>query len=204
MAPSVTLYAEHLLNIQQVTIFATLESESNRETRAELSSDRRSLSLTHDGETATICLPSEIAGSASLTLPMAKSKVLSFRLQVTEDGATLDRPHLRHGNDVPWPAASLSCETSVACRECQNIVVRSSSLATWKDLPSENWAEMMDFWHCHKPADHEAHVADAPSTMKGYAASSAVRTSPGTGLVDLSYLLICEQDCSNIQVRQSL
>lgn len=203
MTPSVTLYAEHLLNIRQVTIFATLEAESNQATRAELSSDRRSLSLTHDGETATIVLPSEIAGSASLCLPTAKSKVLSFRLQVTEDVATLAMPQLRHGDDVPWPAASLSRETSVACRECKEIIVNSSSITTWKDLPSEHWAEMMDFWHCHKPDEHETHVADAPSSMKGYAASSSLIMKPGTGLVDLSYLLICEQDCSGIKVRPS-
>lgn len=204
MTPSVTLYAEHLLNIRQVTIFATLESESNRETRAELSADRRSLFLSHDGETATIYLPAEIAGSASLPLPAARNKVLSFRLQVTEDVATLDRSQLSYSNDVPWPAASLSCETSVACRECKEIIVKSPSITTWKDLPSENWAEMMDFWHCHKPDDHESHVADAQSSMKGYAASNALRPTPGTGLVDLSYLLICEQDCSGIQVRPVL
>ena len=204
MTPSVTLYAEHLLNIRQVTIFATLESGTNRETRAELSSDRRSLSLTHDGETATIYLPSEIAGSASLTLPVARSKVLSFRLQVTEDVAKLGRPELRHNNDVPWLAASLSHETTVACRECKMIIVKPPSISIWKDLPSENWAEMMDFWHCHKPNDHESHLTDAPSSMKGYAASNGLRATPGTGLVDLSYLLTCEQDCSAIQVRPTL
>lgn len=201
MTPSVTLYAEHLLNIRQVTVFATLDSESNLETRAELSSDRRLLSLTHDGDRATIWLPSGIAGSTALTLPAAGSKVLSFRLQVTEEVASLDRSHLSHNNDVPWPAASLTSETSVACRECKEMIVKAHSITTWKDLPSENWAEMMDFWHCHKPDDHESCMADAPGSMKGYAASNAPSPIPGTGLVDLSYLSICEQDCSSIQVR---
>lgn len=27
----------------------------------------------------------------------------------------------------------------------------------WKDLPSGNWAEMMDFWHCHKPDPEGGH-----------------------------------------------
>lgn len=204
MAPSVTLYAEHLLNIRQVTIFATLDSESNLETRAQLSSDRRLLSLTHDGDSATIYLPSAIAGSATLTLPAARSKVLSFRLQVTEDVALLDRSPLSVNNDVPWPAASLTSETSVACRECKEIIVKAHLITTWKDLPSENWAEMMDFWHCHKPDDYESYPAHAPDSTKGYAASNAIKTTPGTGLVDLSYLSICEQDCSSIQVRTVL
>ena len=204
MTPSVVLYAEHLLNIRQVTIFATLLSESNQETRAELSSDRRSLSLTHGGETATIYLPSEIAGNASLTLPMARSKVLSFRLQVTENMATLGGTQLSQSNEAPWPAASLSSETSVACRGCKDVFVKSSVITTWKDLPSEDWAEMMDFWHCHKPDNHEPQKADVPNPMKGYAACNALRTSSGTGLVDLCYLLISEQDCSGIQVRALL
>ena len=204
MTPSVVLYAEHLLNIRQVTIFATLLSESSQETRAELSSDRRSLSLTHDGETATIYLPSEIAGDASLTLPTVRSKVLSFRLQVTENVATLGGTQLSQSNEAPWPAASLSSETSVACRGCKDVFVKPSVITTWKDLPSENWAEMMDFWHCHKPDNHEPQKADAPTPMKGYAACNALRTSSGTGLVDLCYLLISEQDCSGIQVRALL
>ncbi len=82
--PSTYLYAEFLSNIRQVTLYASLESYNNNETKVQLSSDRKSISLSHDGETASILLPNEIAGNAQLTIPTHRAIDLSFRLQVAE------------------------------------------------------------------------------------------------------------------------
>ena len=195
---SSTLYAELLLNIRQVTVFATLRSDQNEETKVELSPDRKSLSLTHDRETVSISLPSEVASSAILTLPAAKAKQLSFRLQVTEDtkGSSSYGAGLETG--APWPARSLTAETRVACRDCHNIITHRK-INTWKNLPSENWAELMDFWHCHKP-DSGGATQHLQSVTKGYAAINRLSVRPGLGLVDDLNLIVSEQDCSGIQV----
>ena len=55
---------------------------------------------------------------------------------------------------VPWPATALQPGGPVHCRGCGGEVVAPGTVGGWKDLPSENWAEMMEFWHCHKPGDH--------------------------------------------------
>jgi hypothetical protein len=72
-------------------------------------------------------------------------------------------------------------------------------LKTWKDLPSENWAEMMEFWHCHKPHDHDAKDEDSLG-KKGYGASSAIAAQPSVGLVDQTSFLVSEVDCTGLLV----
>ncbi len=67
-------------------------------------------------------------------------------------------------------------------------------------MPSEYWAEMMDFWHCHKLHDHGSHNGDEHTAAKGYAAATKVTAESGIGLVDISFLLFAEKDCHGVQV----
>ena len=202
--PSINLYAELLLNIQQVTIHATLQSASNGETHVDLSSDHTVFFLTHNGETASIKLPVQVAQKVSLDGPVLEAKELSFRLPVAGEFARVDQSHLSTSNEVPWSAFSLSSETQLACRFCNCVVVDQFSVAHWKSLPNENWAEMMDFWHCHKPDTQEHGTSDASVSTKGYAASNSMSAQAGRGFVDICYFILSEQDCSGIQVRATL
>ena len=68
----------------------------------------------------------------------------------------------------------------------------------WKDLPSEGWAEMMDFWHCHKP--DEPHMHDHGSLKKGYAANSQLALKQGIAMVDANDFLLASEDCQDIAV----
>ncbi|OJJ99297.1 hypothetical protein ASPACDRAFT_120569 [Aspergillus aculeatus ATCC 16872] len=65
------------------------------------------------------------------------------------------------GGFVPWRAPDMRPGTRVRCRGCEGVVLdqpaRSAGGWVWKDLPSGNWAEMMDFWHCHKPDPEGGH-----------------------------------------------
>jgi hypothetical protein len=81
----------------------------------------------------------------------------------------------------------------------------------WKDLPSENWAEMMDFWHCNKPDIHEpnessareSHLDGAGSVAsKGYGADTKFAARITVGFVDITTFLLTNSDCSNLQVRK--
>ena len=160
--------------------------------------------------------------------------------QKTEGGGGQGRGHEANEEDedevdgVPWSAATLGSETRLRCRQCQNILLRSrleldddlslecgeessrgkkgSNGRIFKDLPSQNWAEMMDFWHCHKPdepghnhghehthGDSGAHqdpkmAQDQNGTVKGYGASNRVVATPGTVLVDVSSFVVAEED----------
>lgn len=62
-------------------------------------------------------------------------------------------------------------------------------------MPSGNWADMMDFWHCHKPEteskDGDAVESKYANLQRGYTAVG------GTALVELTYFLIAEGDCGS-------
>ncbi|KAL2352205.1 ubiquitin-conjugating enzyme E2-binding protein [Cryomyces antarcticus] len=203
---TITLYAELLFHIRAVSFITSLQTNSNKTTRAELSADGEHINLTHDGEVATIRLPTKIAGggSAVLTLPAAPSKELTLRLQLEERSPGLSRIDGGSANAVPWCASSLSEGTRVQCRECQSDLLGPQRVSEWKDLPSESWAEMMDFWHCHKPnVEHYVGYEDAQG-RKGYAASSHLVAVVGIGLVDLSYFLFAVEDCCGMEINPNV
>lgn len=202
--PQISLYAELLLHIRTVSLIATLQTLSNKETKASLSADGETISLTHEGETASIRLPTTISGGgdAALMLPAAPAKELTLRLQLEEKAPGL----LRLGgggreNHVPWSASELNGQdVRVLCASggCGEELVKRRVIGEegWKDLPSENWAEMMDFWHCHKPD----HLHGGAGDGKGYAAANRLVARSGTAFVDLTHFLLKEEDCCGIQV----
>lgn len=114
---------------------------------------------------------------------------------------------------VPWTASDMAPSAKVRCKECCNIFLDKPTPHgdtetdlpgwTWKDLPSGNWAEMMDFWHCHKPdppkraGRHDAE--DANTQVKGYAAANRVVAIPGTVLVDVATFLVAGSDCLGLE-----
>jgi hypothetical protein len=58
---------------------------------------------------------------------------------------------------------------------------------------------MMEFWHCHKPHDHE-HQDPESLASKGYGANHAISAQKGTGFVDLTSFLFSESDCQGLKV----
>lgn len=201
------LYVEHLLNIRTLSIQANLTTVSNKETNATLSADGKILSLTHEGESASITLPIVLspsrASTVTLTIPAVPSKTLTFRVQLEEkesqlNGNTpLNNASADQANVIPWMSDSLGVETQILCRECRTVLVGKDIPRIWKDLPSEGWAEMMEFWHCHKP--HEPHDAGS-HVKKGYAADAKVALDVGVGMVDPLDVLLAPGDCSNVEV----
>ncbi|TAQ91130.1 hypothetical protein B7494_g574 [Chlorociboria aeruginascens] len=207
MSPSKPLvYAELLSNIRQISAIVALDTPWNSASKVEVSASGREIIIDHNGETTSLDLPGHVSSNARLQIPVLGSKEVSWRLplagpaQHTEDDA--------QSNGVPWSASSLNEDAEFQCRNCASVLVKRGSIRTWKDLPSENWAEMMDFWHCHKP-DLEENGEDRPAghgntkngiASEGYAASSKFRAEPGLGFVDLTTLLFSSTDCMGIQV----
>ena len=191
------LYAELLLNIRQVTVFVILPSKCNTNTRIGLDHDQRTLRLRHEDEESIIELPCSVANNANLKLPSVAARELSFRL-VVSDTAILPAQS-KHATDCngPWPASRLSPATQVACGSCGTFLV--TNVNVWKHLPSAGWADLMDFWHCHKPSAIDGDDNHAGSS-KGYAAANILGPTTGTGLVGVTYLLVSSMDCTGIQV----
>jgi ubiquitin-protein ligase E3 D len=193
------LYAEHLQNIRTLSIQASLATAPNKETKATLSADGSLLSLSHEGETANIRLPLSIGqhSDATLTLPAAPTKDLTFRLNIEEKpgaDSALGNGASSSENTIPWMAGDLTPDTEISCAKCHWIFVHRGRITQWKDLPSEGWAEMMDFWHCHKPDEGLAHGAE--NAGRGVSANSKLAVEPGVGLVGSTDFLFHSRDCA--------
>lgn len=195
-----------------------------------LSESRRAVTVAypepHQDVCETIKLPARVSEAARRGLnidgrwQMEEGKVeagqgrrkreLSFRMPLDPSDGFHAGTENEMDDFVPWTARDMTASTKVRCKNCGNIILgRPASKQsadtpapgwTWKDLPSGNWAEMMDFWHCHKPDPHEDDVdrgadKDPNAHVKGYGAANRVVAIPGTVLVDVATFLVKEEDC---------
>lgn len=227
-APSLDLHAELLPNIRQVTLYISPPDTpqlKNRHPEIHLSDSRRAVTVSYGDVSETIKLPARVSEAARVALRRQDKlgeggKEVSYRMQIdaSEESASGEMVD----EFVPWTAGGMTPVTKVRCRACGSVVLDSPASApseshagpgwTWKDLPSGNWAEMMDFWHCHKPDppkdDHgSAHGQDAngagaedPNALvKGYGAANRVVAAPGIVLVDVASFLVAEVDCLGLK-----
>ncbi|KAF4781966.1 hypothetical protein HER10_EVM0005802 [Colletotrichum scovillei] len=184
-----TIYAELLTNIRQLSVAVTLPSPAGGQTRALIAPNGETLHIHHAGTETSFPLPGRVLAQtgAPTTLPTPRSSASSSASQTLSWRLPLaaDSPAARSGSVADDP---------------------------WKDLPSENWAEMMDFWHCHKPStdreDEHEHGANGEGkqkddhehlTRRGYGANSSIAAQPGVGMVDLTSFLFCEADCVGLK-----
>lgn len=197
--PKIYLYAEALMHIRQLTLHASLETDKNEHTKILISSDKHIITAIHDGESSSIYLPTQISGTADVTFPFDRKTEISARVQID------DAEQLKAGSDdlagieVPWCATDLSETTSARCKGCTSEILEGGKVITWKDLPSDHWADLMDVWFCHKP--HNDHTPDHHAAeAKGFSAKSKITAQPRTGLVDAVSFMLHRDDCSSIQV----
>ncbi|KAJ2902563.1 hypothetical protein MKZ38_000393 [Zalerion maritima] len=196
MSPPIVIYAELLSNIRQVSIAVSLSSPSTQGTIAEISTDGLTLRILHDGSSRQLTLPSAVTAPRFLHIQQ-NSLELSWRLprRDSDRDGTLEPIE---NQAIPWPASELDApDCQLQCRGCGSVLIQPGRIHSWKDLPSENWAEMMEFWHCHKPAvpDQEDHHH---LTSRGYGANSSMAATKGVGFVDLTSFLVSEIDCSGV------
>ncbi|KAL8798012.1 MAG: hypothetical protein Q9182_007042 [Xanthomendoza sp. 2 TL-2023] len=197
------IYAELLLNIRQVTTLASLPSDCNTGTFVTLSQNRISLSIKHEGRSARIKLPARIHIGCVLQIAPGSTRALSFRLPIADDAAIELGGTLQPTS--AWPAHSITPGSELACRSCFAPLIKES-VKHWKDMPCEDWAEMMDFWHCHKPDTEDDDGASSGQQQqqqqqqiglrKGYGAGNCIAPTPGVGLVDTTYFLLMRRECN--------
>jgi len=202
---NIHLYAEHLKNIGTISIQAHLPTVSNQATKANLSADHCRLSLSHEGEVVSIKLPIQVScghNEPTLTVPATPSKDISFRLKVEEKPSAhglLSNGIADSENLMPWMATELTPETEINCANCSSKLISRGVVKRWKDLPSEGWAEMMDFWHCHKPLELKDRE-NSEGVSRGIGADSKLVIDLGVGLVSPLDLIFAVEDCMDIEV----
>ncbi|EEH04717.1 predicted protein [Histoplasma capsulatum G186AR] len=189
---------------------------------------RDAVSLYSSHTVHTLPLPACVSESAHTILstkltpnpPGAGHGELLFRLPVDVEAGLPGASQPANGQpghgsnevQVPWTAKDMCAESRVRCQRCKNTLFTPSDKGkvTWKDLPSTDWAEMMDLWHCHKPDTHAddhgdaavgtvLHTHDENETVKGYGASNQVVCTSGTVLIDVLSFVMAEGDCQGLQ-----
>ncbi|KAL7786178.1 ubiquitin-conjugating enzyme E2-binding protein [Trichoderma ceciliae] len=195
-AAILSIYAELLSNIRQVSVRATLSSPSDLTTQAEILDDGRRIQVQHQGEVKVLDLPASVLVRSAIPIPGKCSQDLAWRLPVPAAETEFTR-FSAENQSVPWSSTDIKVGSCICCRHCNHAVVRRDCIKSWKDLPSENWAEMMEFWHCHKPHEHEHHDGEALS-KRGYGANSAITAQPEIGFVDLTSFMFSESDCDGL------
>lgn len=212
----VSMYAEYLPKLGRLSIVVHLPTPSNEATKALISNNNNKIDdepssssrlvVVHDGHTFELTLPANTPQARSLgVIPPGLGK-FSYGLRVPAVG--LGRGTDEEATTVPWSAADLVPGVDVVCRGCGAVVVEGEErLKAWKDLPSENWAEMMEFWHCHKPTvktngngngsikEEGDKASEEALASRGYGANSAIVAQPGVGFVDLITMLFHPDDC---------
>jgi hypothetical protein len=235
------LHAEFLPNIRQITLYVSIPGNAafdgiRPEVRFSQSRKAVTVSLPKPFQdvSETIKLPARVSDASGRALQTStgpapeaggKSYDFSLRMQVDANDEVLAPRDELIDDFVPWTAEGMSPSTRIRCRECsQNFLNHSPASEIsdkiddkgwiWKDLPSGNWAEMMDFWHCHKPDPHEGHeqdekdaaiqIEDQMAQAKGYGADNQVVAIPGTVLVDVATFLLTESDCTGLEKVRSI
>jgi hypothetical protein len=193
------IYAELLSNIRQISVIVALEEPCDLTTKIVLSANGRCFTLYHGEEVFSLTLPGRVPLDFRLQEPAFGAKELTWRLPVVGEPTRVGMDNIE-SNCAPWSAKFLGKETEFACRACSNVIVRRGDVIAWRDLPSENWAEMMDFWHCHKP-DVPGSQSEHSAANRGYGSNTKFTPTPATGFVDLTTFLLANTDCRNIQVR---
>ncbi|RAK96193.1 HECT-type E3 ubiquitin transferase [Aspergillus ibericus CBS 121593] len=214
---SLHLHAELLPNIRQLTLYISVPANTpSTDLTITLSESRRSISvsLNPDNDPITMKLPAHVHPTSHhilhltpTTLPQTQPRATqgeySFRMPVD-----VNTPITNNHNDldsldgyIPWTATDMSSATRLRCLKCESEVLGEGKV--WKDLPSGNWAEMMDFWHCHKPDPPKGENngngdGEEMNAVKGYGAANQVVATPGTVLVDVVGFLVAGRDCLGI------
>ncbi|KAM0146171.1 hypothetical protein ACHAPG_011281 [Botrytis cinerea] len=192
------IYAELLSNIRQISILAFLDTPSDSSTKAELSADGTLLALRHAEQDILLTLPGQVVSNSKLREFPLGSLELSWRLPLAGDFQRAD-VDITQTIEAPWSAKDMvPGEQLFECRRCSTTIVEPDRINEWRDLPSEGWAEMMDFWHCHKPSDHADHNHETENlaSTKGYGANTKFNAQPRIGYMDHSTFLLAETDCT--------
>ncbi|KAF8472049.1 ubiquitin-conjugating enzyme E2-binding protein [Kalaharituber pfeilii] len=215
MTSTPLLYAELLWNIRQVSIFVDLPTPANSTTHLEFAPDGASISLHHESNSSEhqtwdicLCLPEKVNLLPNIPPPSIapgkKDWSKAYPLRPSNIGATYKDNY----NYVPWTALDLnSRKPEFCCASCQAEIVKPELVKKWQDLPSYNWAEMMDFWHCHKPHEQGDTEKDRAAkkrhaaTHSGAAELGGFSAQQGVGLVDLTFFLLNSKDVVGVDMK---
>ncbi|KAG5518971.1 hypothetical protein PMAC_002502 [Pneumocystis sp. 'macacae'] len=146
-----------------------------------------SISLEFKGELLTIFLPDETEKDTSIQVNQL-DKILSVRLPLSDSSVKTTE------EISPWSAVYIDSNSSFCCIFCLSFLLSKDEIKYWRNLPSDNWSDMIDYWICHR----EKH-----NILKGFGVDKNYKfvSCPGIAFVGLSYFLVSQENVQNIKVK---
>lgn len=197
MSPN-AIYAEYLPNIGQISIHVSLASTLSNQTTIRLNSGCDTVILRHYSDEISCLLPYQVATNTSIQIPHLEPNSRHFSLRLQAKRISQD-VIANFEEEAPWSAGTLDCQSDFVCRLCKEARV-VGPIKLWRNLPSEHWVEMMDFWHCHKPGSATDDSLVEEDEFKVYAASNKLTARRGVGFVSKLYFVVHTQDCLEFEV----
>ena len=197
----IIIHAEVLANIRQTSVDVQLSTPATEATSAKLDRAGSRLIIAHAGVEEWLLLPMPVAPETQLhPIPAGRS---SHSLRLPLDSSCKLEVFCPEEQAIPWTATDLDASVEIKCQACLHPLLHANTIKHWKDMPSDNWAEMMDLWHCHKPIvdDDNGSQPDGNATTKAYGANTAISAQPGTAFADITTLIIDPGDCEGVKVR---
>ncbi|KTW29315.1 hypothetical protein T552_01270 [Pneumocystis carinii B80] len=146
-----------------------------------------SISIKSNKISEIIFLPDEIEKDVSIRVDQ-QPNTLSIRLP-------LSNLSIKSMNEIsPWSAVYIDPNSDFCCGFCLGSLLNKDQIKHWRNLPSDNWADMMDYWICCKGKDN---------AFGNYKISQNIKSLSDSGIifVGLSYFLISEKNLQNIKVQ---
>lgn len=170
---TVNYYVELLSRIKSISVIVEEEDQKaslSVDSLIQVDSKLLKLKVKNQDSSIFIPLPIEVPQIPNLSSCFKqKNNIVSIRLPLVD--SIVDRSTnslMSISTNYKWNSSYLRKSVQIYqfnCLECDNVLIDSSQVSSVLDMPSEIWAEMMDFWHCHKP-ESKTNYADKFSSLK--------------------------------------
>ncbi|KAK9237609.1 ubiquitin-conjugating enzyme E2-binding protein [Lipomyces kononenkoae] len=188
---NIAYFAELLPHIAQISLtISPLDAVPIHFTR--ISSSKLYVKATSESAASIITLP----GSTTKDVPISLQQLCQLNSDIKTGSVRLKAERdEREEHIVPLSARQLSDCKAVQCRECGADLLKDN--VKFLDLPSENWYELLDYWHCHKP-DHD-HGHGAQNSISKH----ALKPRKSLALVGLAHIMTIKDDFVSDSIKVS-
>lgn len=156
---AINYYVELLSRIKSVSVIV---EEENQKVVPIIAADHllqinsRLIKLRINEQEISIPLPVDVPQVPNLSSCLKqRNNIVSIRLPLIDSKVDRSTNSLMSiSTNYKWNSSYLKktiIKYTFNCSSCGNVLIDSKKLTSTLDMPSELWAEMMDFWHCHKP-----------------------------------------------------
>ncbi|QIW98108.1 hypothetical protein AMS68_003626 [Peltaster fructicola] len=171
---------------------AGVATANDTDARARITENGNAIEVVCGTDIKSLRLPVQVVQPTEDPIVLPRTAIRTLRLRAREANNTTSQQE----NITPWMSESLPSSTELSCASCKVVLVPRGNITQWKDLPSDGWAEMMEFWHCHKPDEHDTYGHQ--TSQKGYSASSQLNIESGVGLLDATTMLLSPNDVQGL------